>query len=482
LHDDGFGENRSIDRGNLLGQLTLFDSERLGTLRALGSFYSASFELPGAVRVDDVEAGRIGFYDAYDHGAGGRSLRALGALAFARERAGVGVRAVLYAGWRRLSLLENITGRLLDPVSGDRRAQAQRSLSLGSDFDLGLPLSPSWRLEAGIGMRGDAFVQHQDHVDANAAPLARERDLDGLQALFFGKAGFRVDVLPALRLRAGVRLDVARVAAIDRLGAADAAASGTLTALSPRLALDAPISESVTLFGAYGRGFRPPEARAFSSFVPRATGIAEDVYSGGEPAMTRTDSFELGARYDSARRAWSGGVSTFATFIQRESVYDHVSGVNIELNATRRLGVELELSSRPLRWLELRGFATLVDARFVQSQNPVPLAPRQTAGINIIAADELGPRAVLRGLMVGPRPLPHGARGSLLALLDATLGWYWQRVRLDLELENLLNRQLREAEYHYASHFGDEPASELPVSQFVAGPPFNARASATLLF
>jgi iron complex outermembrane recepter protein len=103
--------------------------------------------------------------------------------------------------------------------------------------------------------------------------------------------------------------------------------------------------------------------------------------------MTRTDSFELGARYDDVKGAWSGGVSAFATFIERESVYDHVSGVNLELNATRRLGAELELSSRPLRWLELRGFATLVDARFVQSQNLVPLSPRQTAGFHAIAAD-----------------------------------------------------------------------------------------------
>lgn len=484
LHDDGFGESRGIDRGNLLGQLTLFDSEQFGTLRALCSFYSARFELPGALRRDDVGAGRIGFYDAYDHGTGGRSRRALAALSYSRERTDLGLRAVLYAGWRRLALLENITGRLLDPVFGDRREQAQRSMSVGSELDLGLPLGPSWRLEAGLGLRGDSLMQHQEHVDENGAPLARERDLDGLQALFFTKAGLRVDVAPALRLRGGVRLDVARVAAVDPLAAAaDADASGTLPALSPRLALDAPISRSVTLFAAYGRGFRPPEARAFSSFVPRASGIADDLYTGGEPAMTRTDSFELGARFDGAERPWSGGVSAFATFIQRESVYDHVSGVNLELNATRRLGVELDVSSRPLRWLELRAFATLVDARFVQSQNLVPLSPRQTAGFNVIAGDELGPRTGLRGLWVGPRPLPHGARGSLLAALDATLGWYWQRVRLDLELENLLDLQVREGEYHYASHFlGDGPASEIPVSQFVAGPPFNARASVTLLF
>jgi outer membrane receptor protein involved in Fe transport len=483
LHDDGFGQNRSIDRANLLGQIIVFESERLGTLRALGSFYAARFELPGALRSDDVEAGRIGFYDAYDPSAEGRSHRALVALAYSRERADLVLEATLYAGWRRLELLENITGRLLDPVFGDRRAQAQRTLNVGSDLDLGWRLLPSWRLEAGLGMRGDALEQHQDHVDASAAPLARERDLDGLQGLFFAKAGVRIEALTALHIRGGVRLDVARVAAVDRLAEASDAASGTLAAISPRLAIDAPVSEHLTWFAAYGRGFRPPEARAFSSFVPRASGIADDVYTGGEPAMTRTDSFELGARYDDIERAWGGGASAFATFIERESVYDHVSGVNLELNATRRLGVELELSSRPVHWLELRAFGTLVDARFAQSQNPVPLSPRQTAGFNIIAADELGPRAGLRGLLVGPRPLPHGARGSLLAVLDATCGWYWQRLRFDLELENLLDLRLREGEYHYASHFrADEPASEIPVSQFVAGPPFNARASATVLF
>jgi hypothetical protein len=157
--------------------------------------------------------------------------------------------------------------------------------------------------------------------------------------------------------------------------------------------------------------------------------------------------------------------------------------VNLELNATRRIGAELEISCRPAGWLELRGFATLVDARFVESGSFVPLSPRQTAGFNVIAAGELGPRAGLRGMLVGPRPLPHGARGSLLTVLDATLGWYWQRVRVEVELENVLDLELREGEYHFASHFlGDGPASEIPVSQFVAGPPFNARASATLSF
>ena len=90
-------------------------------LRALGSLYLARFELPGALRSDDVQTGRIGFYDAYDRGAGGNSRRLIGALSYERQGGAAHVRATLFGGYRRLGLLENFTGYLLDPAAGDRR-------------------------------------------------------------------------------------------------------------------------------------------------------------------------------------------------------------------------------------------------------------------------------------------------------------------------------------------------------------------------
>jgi outer membrane receptor protein involved in Fe transport len=482
LHDDGFGQNRSIERANLLGQVTLLDSEAHGTLRALGSVYVARFELPGALRSDDVEAGRIGFYDAYDRGTGGNSRRMLSALAYDQQNGATSIRATLFGAHRRLGLLENFTGYLLDPVAGDRRDQRQSTWSLGSSLDLGQQVTPGLRVEGGLGMRGDVFAQRQDHVDQDRVVLGRERELEGQQALFYANLGVVLEPLAELRIRAGARADVARVVARDRL-ATDDGAGGTLAAISPRLSLDSRLSPWLTLFGAYGRGFRPPEARAFSSFEPARTGLADDVYTGGEPAMTSTDSFELGGRYADPARRWTAGLAAFATFIERESVYDHVSGVNLELNATRRLGAELELGAQPFAGLELRSFATVVQARFVQSGNPVPLAPRQTAGFSFIAGRQHGPRAGLRGIFVAPRPLPHGARGATLAVLDATLGWHWERLYLDAEIENALDLRLREGEYHYASNWRpDRPASEIPVLEYVAGPPLNVRVSATASF
>lgn len=122
LHDDGFGQNRQISRGALLARVGLVDSPATGGLSWIASLYLARFELPGTLRDDDVSSGAVGFYDAYDRRGGGRSERALGALLYeSRPSEPGGVRAMLYGGYRRLWLLENFTGFLLDAVAGDRR-------------------------------------------------------------------------------------------------------------------------------------------------------------------------------------------------------------------------------------------------------------------------------------------------------------------------------------------------------------------------
>src|SRR5690606_37027878 len=133
------------------------------------------------------------------------------------------------------------------------------------------------------------------------------------------------------------------------------------------------------------------EARAFSSFDPARLGIGEDVFVGGGPDITVSDSLELGTRWDIAE--WLGITLTgFATFIERESVFDHVSGVNLELNGTRRLGGELVVESTPVSWLTLSADLTVVDARFVESGRQVPFAPWLVSGVRAMLTHESGVR------------------------------------------------------------------------------------------
>src|SRR5690606_28329370 len=128
LHDEGYGQQRGVDRGALLGRVTLLDSARLGVTQLLGAAALSRFELPGTLRAEDVEAGRVGFYDSYDHAGRGESGRALLALSHRWQRGGQRLEARVYGGYRALRLLENYTGALYERVHGDRRQQRQEAL------------------------------------------------------------------------------------------------------------------------------------------------------------------------------------------------------------------------------------------------------------------------------------------------------------------------------------------------------------------
>lgn len=480
LHDEGFGSQRRISKGSVLARRELAHSEH-GELSLLTGASLARFELPGVLRDDDYQAGRVGLRDSYTTTSRGASMRALTALSYAQHGPRHQLRGVAYAGLRRLQVLENFTGYLLDPLHGDFRLQQQDAVSFGANLRLTTTLSQLVEASVGLGVMGDGLEQRQDHVDAEGRPRGRERALDAIQTLTHALLGVSLRPTAALRLDAGARLDVAHVRVRDGL-AGDALATGTLPAVSPRSVLEWRVSEQLRVVAAYGRGFRPPEARAFTSFVPAEVGLSDDRLDGGEPAMTTSDSFELGARFR-ASRYLSAQASAFATFIARESVYDHVSGLNIELNGTRRMGAELSLRSNPSEILTLTADATVVDARFVASGNPVPMAPGLFGGARAVLGGERGFRAGLRFLAVAPRHLPYGARSSTLSQLDVTAGHRWERWQLELEVENVLNQPNRQGEYHYASHWQrSQPISQLPALHFGAGPPLNARLTLAAVF
>jgi hypothetical protein len=162
-----------------------------------------------------------------------------------------------------------------------------------------------------------------------------------------------------------------------------------------------------------------------------------------------------------------------------------MSGLSLALNGTRRLGAELISSLRVSSWLKLSADLTWVDARFIDSGSLVPFAPRLTSAVRARLTSPQGFNAGLRLSSVAPRPLPHGSTGSWLLMSDLTLGYQWRKewglVRLHLEVENLLNRALREGEYHYASHWQlSESVSQLPTLHVSPGAPLNARLSVSI--
>jgi len=271
----------------------------------------------------------------------------------------------------------------------------------------------------------------------------------------------------------------------DRLRG-DAEHGGTEFTLAPRFAAQALLGRRWQLFLAYGRGFRPPEARAFT--LPRQVpeNVDLDRFAGGRPHMTVADNAEVGARWQPAGFV-DVGAAAFGTFIARESIFDHVSGFNVELGATRRLGVEADVQLRPTSWLGMGVSAVYSNARFVSSGAPVPGAPPLIVQLQGTLMHPRGWRAGLRGFALGRRPLTYGATAGALAVLDASAG-YEQRWRsvvlgLDLSVDNVLGSRWRDGEYHFASYWDPAQApSSLPTIHFVAGPPRMLRLAGTVRF
>lgn len=481
MNDPSFGEARHARRASAMGRVHLLDDARRGRLSLLASAYAADAGLPGTVRPGDVQEGRLGFYDAYFDGGQLSSLRALGSLHYALTRGGHTVRAVAYASYRRLRLFENFTGDLLDPVNGDYRSQRQNTLSFGGQLRYRSQLRPRVALEAGLGLRGDRLLQAEDQVTAERDLVTARRGLAGGQLLGHTLLGLDLRPLPALRASLGARADWVHLNVHEQTGAREQG-RGDLFAFSPRARVAWRVSQTLRLFSAYGRGLRPPEARAFTRFRPGSMGVAEEAAAPGRPRFTQSHTVEAGAHLHPSDWLRSD-LTGFATLIDRESVFDHVSGLNLELNGTRRLGGELVLRALPTSWLQLLGDVTAVDARFRESGNRVPFAPWLTWGARAVFTHPSGVRAGLRWLAIASRPLPYGARGEPLYLLDAVVGYRWRFLRVDVALENLLFRELREGEYYFASHwYQDEPRSQLPTPQYVAGPPFNARLTIAIVY
>jgi iron complex outermembrane recepter protein len=327
--------------------------------------------------------------------------------------------------------------------------------------------------------------------------FARTRELGGRQATAAARLGGAFRHAGWLRLEGGLRaqaflFDVAGRNAeggpdgTEGASAGSAPGSGASFAWLPRVQAQVYPHPSASVLLAYGRGVRPPEARAVLA-RPRESGDVDlSAYRGGSPRPSLSDDLEAGLRLRPADGV-DAGIGAFAVFIAREQIFDHLAGTNLELNATRRLGLEADATVRPRPWLTLRGDLTAVSARFVGSRRPVPGAPTLFGALEAHAEHPSGLSGGGRFFVVAPRPLAHGARGGAVSLLDAVLlyrprtvlpGW-----ELSLQVENLLGREVREGEFNYASWFDrNESRSLVPRVHYAAGPPRTIRAGLAARF
>jgi iron complex outermembrane recepter protein len=502
----GFGQNRAATSGALVAQGAL--GSRKLRLVLHGSAYAARARTANVLRRDDIESGRVDFYDVYPlptaEAQHGTSLRAqLGAKLRYRSDDGANGELSLFVLFNDFRLLANYTGfserSQIEPAWAGRgdlleQLNTTRTLGLRARHRTARYAPTSWAhgtLELGLSGRLDQIAQAQNLVqaplnttwdnrvsaDVTAADLGLYLDLDlSLTRFVRLKGGVRADLL-AYRIDDALQNFIPNYRTQTYLPGYRRSASGI--AAGPRVVLEVTPWAPLVLSAAYGEGYRSPQVLLLDE---------------GEPApFTKVRSADVGARYAVGELAQLRA-SAYYTHLGQDVVFEPSEGRVEPAGPSTRLGAVVYAELRPLSWLRGAASFTYVRAtlddpppRTAEDPSP-PFEPGQRLAyvppvvLRIDASAEhaltelrgqtLSGRAGLGLTYWSPRPLPYSQQTAAVSLLDATLALSYRVFQLEASVFNLVDARYAAMELSAASNWDPEATpSRLPARHVMAGAP-----------
>jgi TonB family protein len=471
-----FTHAEGLTRYNVFGKLDwdVTPSTSVGLLvEAYGSGWNSSGQIPAR----EVNAGRLGRFDAVDPTEGGQSERQMVTLYVHHRDPANEFDATVYVTRYRLALWNDFTFFVNDPVNGDEIEQDDARVYAGANLAYHRHTrwrSISFRTTAGAQLRWDGT--HVDlWNDAGRVRLSRRLDPSGFMlgndddiAQLNLAAYLEEDVVWTrwLRTIAGLRADYFGFDVSDQTAPANSGARQK-TLLSPKASIVLTPLRAFDLYLNFGMGFHTNDARievTSSSSVPR--------FYGGE----------VGARY-SFRRYFSAAAAFWASYLESETVFSGDDAAFIPSQATTRYGFDLELRAQPLSWLYV-DFDLAQAKATTASGGELALAPKLylTGGVT---AKWRGLRAGLRFRYLGARPAfdTDSAEYRTAVNRDAA-DWFvmdlygayrWRWLEAGFTIQNLTNADWREAQVGNHSCTHDEVYNPANASYAVCGVTVAAR-------
>lgn len=480
---DGFGEHRASSRAAAMGQY-LHPLASGATLRALAFSYAARFDSAGVVREDDLQRGRD-FFASYDPSQGGFSSRHGLVVEVVVPHGRGRTTGSAFASLRDLVVRENFTGFALD-ARGDGYEQRYTAGTVGltashrDAFDL-FGRAQWW--ECGLTARHDVTTQGMDRVRfADGAPYDTPVDADVNATDVGAYADLELRPWSRFTVRGGVRADALAYQIDDRRPRerGSSVLRGRREAqgvqVGPRVTIEVDLGRGFSLHGAYGKGFRSPQALSLGA--------------GEEAPFATVHAGEVGARF----RAWFGSAAAaaFATHVDRDLVFVPELGQNVvneSSAATTRVGASLLVRATPLRGLDVTVSGTWTRATYDANGLRVPYVPPLVGRLDAawsralteLAAKPLTLSVGLGASALGERPLPFSEWSPARLVLDAATSLRWGAVELGVSARNLTDARWRDGVFAYASNFDPTtPGSLVPVQHFTAGRPLTVLTTVTL--
>jgi hypothetical protein len=479
----GFGQDRASRSASVDAQYGADLGER-DHLRVLGAAYASSAALPGDVRQPDVDAGRIGFYDAYSQfntyyppgcaspscagpAQGVDSARLLAGAELDHTTAkGVRFEVTPWLTTTHFLSRENFTGALETP-SLQPAAAGRGDLWQLSNVETAGGLLASVRpapvrlagfldvvVEPGVSLRVGHTDQSKDLVDPATLLPWDHRASAGLETEdVAGYIDIDARLWRKLRISGGVRADLLDVTVHDDLaGGASTHATGVAPGPRVSIAYEA-IRELVPVVSA-GEGFRSLDAGSLAT--------------GGTP-FSQVTSVEAGLRSEMAHGRYVTTFTAFQTNVANELVFEATSGGLETEGASTRRGVVASVLAKPRPWLLVSSALSLQQATYdtVAPGDPrdVPDVPSFLWRADVDVHGEIARvrgapvtgRAGLGYTLLGGRHRDDGSVAPTNNVLNALASARYRSVELGVDVYNALGLQYADDSLYYVSSWALQP-------------------------
>ncbi len=454
-----------------------------------------------------IDEGLIDRFGALDPSDGSRSERASLSGRFARSGDDWSFNASAYVIRSRMTLWNDFTHFLDDPVNGDQEEQTEARTTAGgqaalkSEFGL---LGVRTALTLGTQVRyDDVYVDRRHTLQRTVLPYcippgdaagATTPAVDGAcnadraHLLDLGPyAEATTHWTPWLRTVLGLREEIYR--AQDRSLTTGFRGSADQELFQPKGSLIlGPWWKSELYFSA-GRGFHSDDVRGVFGTVP-LEGVPGA--AGPTPLLAKATSYEVGFRTNLVPKT-AVQLALFQEDFESELSYDADAGEDTPSAPSRRRGIEVSAQYKPLRWLEIDTDLAGARARYLGDTLPfgfeglhIANAPSFIGSLGV-RVDDLGPwSGALQWRVLGAYPLTDGPadpRSSGYSEVNLEVGYrVTPRLKLQLGVYNLFDSHADAAAYFYTSRLPGEPAAGVADYQVHPLEPLSARFTVSATF
>jgi len=473
---DGYFESpQDFHRFNVMGKYSAWFGNQ-SQLTILASTFDSKWNASGQVPDRAVKTGVIGRFGAIDNLEGGNTNRTNFTVKYNHQRkSGWKATDQVYFSHYKFNLYSNFTFFLDDPIDGDMINQREAR----NIFGFSTTESKSYLLgnkkattEFGAGFRMDDVSD----IELAKAPnrTFKESIQKGDVKEFNGYIYMNQDVELSNKwnLNASVRYDNFKFQYKDKLTGATDFSKQKRGIVSPKLNISYAPNQKVKLYLNNGFGFHSNDTRVI-------------LMNGADEILPRVFGTDLGLIIMPNKNLILK-TALWHLYSQQEFVYVGDAGVVEPSGKTRRMGMDVSARYQFNKWLYGDIDINATKARAIsetKGENFVPLAPSFTSIGGITARAPNGFSGSLRYRFIGERPANEdnsiSAEGYLL--LDMVAAYRIKKFEFHISVENMLNREWREAQFDTGSRlkFEVNPVSEI---HYTPGTPSSVKAGISFNF